>query len=224
MSVKDSAVPGSDKSNPDIKLRGRDVLVSYTKRRFLNAIVAGYLKLGFVIPCRGRGNLGLKLDYCLFAIEELQNPLAALAMLKEVEKSEPTIMDKFLAFRYEKLIKGIKLAKDDKDSAQQMMNIQQQTFIEDFEEMLIDTTQKYIILWEMLEDESPKYGRLVQNCFALLEQLEEVERFYAVIHKSRLKNYRIYMLYSSFLSDIIHEPTKGKKIMTMYVFACLILY
>ncbi len=165
---------------------------------------------------RGRADVELKLDYCLFAIEELRSPLAALATLRDIESAEPQITQRFLAFRYERLLKVIKVAKDDKDSAQQMLNIQQQSLVDTFEDMLMDTAQKYVVLWEALEDESPTYERFVQNCFTLLEQLDELERFFAAIHRAKIRNFRAYMLYSMFISDVLHEPAKGKKIMDMY--------
>ncbi len=197
----------------DTKLRGRDVLVSYFKRKFLQAMLT---YSNCTTSSSGKADIWVKLDYCVFIIEELQNPLPALAILRDIEKAELSFPQRFLVFRYEKFVRSLKIAKDDKDSALQMMNIQQQAFIENFEEMLMDTTQKYIVLWEMLEDESPTYERLLQTCFGLLEQLEEVDQYYTMIYKTRLKNYRIYMLYATFLSDVIHEPTKAKKIMTMY--------
>jgi len=158
-----------------------------------------------------------KLEYCLFSIEELHSPILALSTLKEIEKNNATFMQKFLAYRYYRIAHSVKVLTDDK-SNQQIINMQQQATADEFEELLVETTHKFIVLWEDLQEESPDYERLVEHTFILLEQLKEVEEFYSIITKEKIRNFRIYMLYSAFLSDVLHEAQKSKKILKMYFF------
>ncbi len=83
-------------------------------------------------------------------------------------------------------------------------------------ELLVETTHKYLLLWEDLEEESPDYERLLEHLFGLLELLAEVDKMYATLQRERVKNFRIYMLYAGFLSEVLHENDHSQRVVKLY--------
>ena len=118
-------------------------------------------------------------------------------------------------YRYEKMLHDIKPRSEDKNNAQQILNMQQQNLVDSFEECIIETAHKFLSMWEDLQEQSTDYQKLTEHTFGLLEQLEEVENMYGLIYQEKLKEPRIFILYSRFLSDVLHENTKSQKVMKL---------